>query len=240
MKTPCAVATMTRASTEREAEALSRSLVVLDGLRIPVFVADAGSVPDLVSAVKRMPNVEFEIEGRNLVQQVKGSVHRAMACGAEIVVYTEPDKQDFFTKHLLTFAGQALSGEATITIAARDAVSLATFPSGQRQIEGMFRELAALFLGPVPDLLFGPLALRSQFAAQIATIPDDLGWGWRPYLIARAVRAGYHPAIYEGHFPCPDDQMGEDDPLSRRYRLRQFLENIRGLYAGLTDDDRPA
>ena len=137
------------------------------------------------------------------------------------------------------FVRQAGSLNAAVVIAARDAGALATFPQGQRRMEAMFRELCALFLGSVPDVLYGPLALRPDLVTPfIDAAPDDLGWGWRPYVIARAIRAGLPVSVHEGRFPCPPEQQAEDDAAARIYRLRQFHDNVRGLQQALLDAGR--
>lgn len=239
MPNSCAVATITRARDDREANLLLASLGALTDARLPVFVADAGSVPFFAPAVKRLPNLEFAVRGDTLVQQVKAAFHRAAASGAHIVIYTEPDKRAFFESGLPPFVRQAGSLNAAVVIAARDAGALATFPQGQRRMEAMFRELCALFLGSVPDVLYGPLALRPDLVTPfIDAAPDDLGWGWRPYVIARAIRAGLPVSVHEGRFPCPPEQQAEDDAAARIYRLRQFHDNVRGLQQALLDAGR--
>ena len=43
-------------------------------LGIPVFIADAGSIPSFLKAVESLPGIQVRVEGGNLVQKVKGSL----------------------------------------------------------------------------------------------------------------------------------------------------------------------
>ncbi len=121
-------------------------------------------------------------------------------------------------------------------MAARDGQSFATFPVGQQCTEAAFNSLASFFQGPLPDQLYGPLVLDADaVSAFIAHAPDDLGWGWRTYVIARAARAQLTVSAIVGQFPCPLAQRIEDDEGSRLYRLQQLSQNIDGLRLGLRD-----
>ncbi len=232
--TSVAIATITRVRNQDDSEVILRSLQVLSACTIPVFVADGGSTPEFISRLQQFRGIHFAEPGANLVQQVKASVRSAVASGAEIVLYTEPDKQTFFEAGLQEVIRHACATRAAVLIAARDKESIATFPQGQQRIEAAFREVASVFLGPMPDLLYGPLALDSALVVDyMESVSEDLGWGWRPYVIARCIRHGKRIAVEEGCFRCPEQQRAEDDEHHRLYRLKQFSENVRGLSAGL-------
>ncbi len=205
-------------------------------LGFPVFVADAGSVPKFLNAVADLPGVQLRVEGKNLVQQVKGSIQRAITAGHRFILYTEPDKKEFFEHGAAAFIAEAMAKKAAVCMAARDEQSFATFPEGQRSTEAAFNSLASFFLGSLPDQLYGPLVFDARaVSAFIAHAPDELGWGWRTYVIARAVRAQLTVIGHVGGFPCPHSQRMEDDEGSRQYRLHQLSQNIDGLRQGLKD-----
>ncbi len=227
---------MTRARSSEDAILQLAALRELCKLSLPVFVADAGSIPEFVNGLKDVPGVQLRVEGENLVQQVKGSIHRAIAGGHRFILYTEPDKKQFFEHGARTFIADALRKKAAVCMAARDEQSFATFPGGQQSTEAAFNSLASFFLGSLPDQLYGPLILDAHaVSAFITHAPDELGWGWRTYVIARAARAQLMVTAHVGRFPCPLAQRIEDDEVSRLYRLQQLNENIDGLRLGLKD-----
>ena len=231
-----AAATITRARNSEESGIQLAALEELSKLGIPVFIADAGSIPSFLKAVESLPGVQVRVEGENLVQQVKASVARAVAAGHRFILYTEPDKKEFFQRSARNFVAEALRAEAAVCIAARNAESFATFPAGQQWTEAAFNGLASSFLGSLPDQLYGPLVLDAQALGKfVEAAPEGLGWGWRPYVVARAVRSGLRVATYTGAFFCPVEQREEDDHSARLYRLQQLGQNIEGLRVALQD-----
>jgi hypothetical protein len=170
-----------------------------------------------------------QAEGNTLVQQVRWSLTRA-ASEYERVVYTEPDKRDFFRKGLDGLVRRACDSELPI-VAARDDASFATYPTGMRSTESAFNQLAARLLdSPLTDLLYGPIALPAAAIGEyLPDVPDDLAWGWRTYVLARSIRANRPVASYTGPFPCPADQASEDLTDHRAYRLQQLGQNVEGL-----------
>jgi hypothetical protein len=231
-----AIATMTRARNQNEAELLYCALSSLARLGVRIFVTDdPTSVPEFTQAMKKLPNVRLQQGGHSLAQRIKWSLRRAMR-HADFVIYTEPDKKDFFEKGIEALLHQAQGDEAVLTIAARDESSLATFPDGQRWTESSFAELANRLLGPLPDLLYGPLAFQTRSVGElIEQAPEDVGWGWRTYVVARCALAKLKIASYSTYLPCPHQQSGEDGKNDRVYRLQQLIENIRGLRLALMD-----
>jgi hypothetical protein len=233
---PAAIATMTRARNQNEADLLYIALSSLTRLGVPIFITDdPTSVPEFTQAMKELPNVRLQRGGHSLAQRIKWSLRRAMRV-AEFVIYTEPDKKEFFENGIEALLRQTECNEAALTIAARDESSLATFPEGQRWTEASFAELANRFLGPVPDLLYGPLAFHTRSVGDlIEQAPEDVGWGWRTYVVARCAIAKLKIASYSTYFPCPHQQSGEDENSDRVYRLQQLIESIRGLRLALMD-----
>jgi hypothetical protein len=235
--TATAVVTMTRARDEAESEAALASLTALDALGIPIFASDARSIPAFREAAQRLPQLRSCAAGSSLVGQVKSAMQCAAAEGHRYVFYTEPDKREFFLRGARGFlkAAQEQKG-AAIFLAARDEASFSTFPIGQQTTERAVQQVGDVFLERLPDLLYGPLVLDLEWALPyFDTIQDELVWGWRLYLIARAVKSGRAVRGFAGSFPCPVDQRDEDDPSSRLYRIEQARQCLEGIRLGLRD-----
>jgi hypothetical protein len=65
---------------------------------------------------------------------------------------------------------------------------------------------------------------------------QDIGWGWRFFLLAVARRLGFPIRRFVADLPCPPEQRGEDDTRSCIYRMEQLAQNVRGLALGLRSD----
>jgi hypothetical protein len=226
---------MTRARDEVEAGGAIASLTALSALGLPIFASDANSIPAFREAARQMPDLRSCQPGASLVAQVKSAMRGAAAEGHRYVFYTEPDKREFFLHGARAFLSAAREQNgAAIFLAARDEASFATFPIGQQTTERAVQQIAGVFLGPVPDLLYGPLVLDLETALpQLDAVADDLVWGWRLYVIARAVKSSRAVRGFAGSFPCPLDQRDEDDPASRLYRLEQARQCLEGIRLGL-------
>jgi hypothetical protein len=233
------IATITRARNTEEETLLLDSLSALSNAHLAVYAADGGSRREFVDRLAQLPGFEVTTAAGGLVAQVKTALAKAAAAGAEFVLYTEPDKRDFFQAGLPLLLERARrQPETSLVVAARDGISLRTFPDGQRRMEMLFNDLASGF-GLHGDLLYGPLTLRPEVVSRyLAAVPDDLGWGWRPYIMARCLADGLSVDFYEAAFPCPAGQRGEDDADARLYRLEQLAQNVRGLHLGLKDGRR--
>jgi len=70
--------------------------------------------------------------------------------------------------------------------------------------------------------------VRAELVDETAQLTPSVGWGWRPFLFARAVRRGLAVNAVTGDFPCPADQRDEDEG-ERVHRVRQLTENLAGL-----------
>jgi hypothetical protein len=206
-----AVATITLARDPAEEELLLRSLTLLSERGWPVFVADGGS-PD------------------RFVAQVDASVRAACASGALRVLYTEPDKHDFFAHRLDGFVRDA-SVASGVAIASRSDAAFATFPPMQRTAETAINAVCARLVGRDGDYCYGPFLLDPALALHFDAIPDDLGWGWRFVMFVAAHRAGLGVELVEGAFECPADQRDESE-RERLYRISQLEQNVRGVLTG--------
>ena len=238
--TSIAVVTMTWARSNQERALLLDSFASLERTGLPVYVADGGSDAGFVSALSQFANFRVRKEGSNLVRQIRASIDEASANGVDLVVYTEPDKKRFFDGHLRKFLVRALElPKSPLVVAARNQPAFDTFPVGQRRIEGLFNELANFFLGSAGDFLYGPMILNcSVIHEYVAEVPEDLGWGWRTYLMSRCSTVGHQLEFYSGPFECPEEQRAEDDREARLHRLFQFSQNVAGLRRGLLDGAR--
>ena len=224
------VATMTLARNAEEDALLRRGLAVLAAHGMRVAVADGGSAPAFVDAVRALPTVTMCPPAEpGLVAQVGASIATAATWGSSFVLYTEPDKETFFREHLAGFLQRAdRADDVGIVVAGRSAEAFATFPAAQRQAETFANFLCADATGVRGDYFYGPFLFRTRLASLVAGLPRTIGWGWRPYLFAAAARRGYRTVVVEGDFRCPEDQRVETD-TDRDHRLRQLGQNISGL-----------
>lgn len=227
------VVTITLARHVEEERALLSALNVLRGCRFPVIAAHGGPGRNFIG---RLTGFGFQVElskKRGLVKQVKTGFRAALnAWPRKGIVYTEPDKYPFFGERLTQFIARA-SG-ADVGIAARDARSFATFPKGQQWTEAFTNEAAELVLGINSDYCYGPLLLSRKAAKMALEAPEDLGWGWRFWLIARAKRMGLKITVVRMNLPCPEEQRGEDTRADRIYRLKQMRQNLEGMERGVS------
>jgi hypothetical protein len=226
-----AVATITLARDPAEEELLLRSLTLLSERGWPVFVADGGSPDRFVARIGALEHVVLVAPARRgLVAQVDASVRAACASGALRVLYTEPDKHDFFAHRLDGFVRDA-SVASGVAIASRSDAAFATFPPMQRTAETAINAVCARLVGRDGDYCYGPFLLDPALALHFDAIPDDLGWGWRFVMFVAAHRAGLGVELVEGAFECPADQRDESE-RERLYRISQLEQNVRGVLTG--------
>lgn len=229
------IATITLARSGGEEIVLERSFKELCALRLPVLVADGGSSERFTGKIKMLGSSVLSPKSNGLVPQVKASLGAALANwpGKRAVLYTEPDKYPFFRGALVEFVKSARpSASFGVAIAARDAKSFKTFPRGQQWAETFMNEAAGLTFGSRADYCYGPLLLSRRAAELALEAPEDLGWGWRFWLMGRAKRAGLKVNAVTMNLPCPKEQRGEDSKEDRLYRLKQLRQNLTGLALG--------
>lgn len=226
-----AVATMTWARDEDEERLLRESLLGLAELKIPTFVTDGGSGETLLDFLRGVPHFRvFEADSPGAWPQARRSIRGAAdATAAPFILYTEPDKREFFRDNLGGFISEAPAGEKVgVVLASRSAESFATFPEFQRHTETAINRCCAEALGVVADFTYGPFLLNRALVPHLDGAADSLGWGWRPYAFGTARRLGYQIRHAERHLPCPPEQR-EDDAAERLYRIKQLGQNIQGL-----------
>lgn len=230
-----AVATITRVRGRDEERTVRQSLSTLVATGIPVAASDGGSANRFVDWLRRLPNLTLAKRGDSLVRQVRASVAEAHKTGRPFILYTEPDKRDFFAGGLAEFVERAsIAGSIGIQLAARSTSALTTFPRFQRLAEASASDLCRRTIGADTDYFYGPFLVRRELARLVFSASDDLGWGWRPFLFVTASRLGHRVVGIPGDHECPRDQRTEHD-RDKEYRLRQFSDNVRGLLHGVVD-----
>lgn len=227
-KTDIAVATISLARTDEEEKVLLDSLENLAALQFPVFLTDGGSSDAFYNHVKKLPG--FTAFGaRGLWPQAIRSIQESAKSGAKWILYTEPDKAAFFSSHLSTMI-EAIepANSLGVVVASRSAEAFSSFPSFQQMTETTINNCCAEIIGKKADYCYGPFLFNTQLVSTLGALPDNCGWGWRPFLFAAAQRLGYEVDSFIGDFVCPPDQH-DDDEKERIYRMKQLNQNIEGL-----------
>jgi hypothetical protein len=230
------VATITLARNKQEERLLSNALRKLSECNLPIIAADGGSSAQFVHELKQAEISVIKPRKKGLVPQIKTSLTAALKCFPDYyILYTEPDKYPFFEGPLLKFVQLAKASPSFgVALAARNKLSFKTFPEGQQWTE-MFMNQAAEFTlknkttTEVPDYCYGPLLLSSSAAKLALESPDDLGWGWRFYTMARAKQSRLTLKSIPLNLPCPHEQRGEDSREDRLYRIKQLRQNLAAL-----------
>lgn len=229
-KSKISVATITWARDAREEQVLRESLASLAVLNIPVFLSDGGSGQAFLDFVNSFPHFTLVAPpDQGLWAQARTSLKAALASQPEFICYTEPDKADFFRLALPAFLAQAPDQQQVgVVLASRSAAGFATFPAFQQATETTINQCCAEIIGPSVDYTYGPFLLRPELVTYVDLLPEDIGWGWRPFIFGVAHRQGYQVASWQADLACPPDQR-QDSPAERHYRIRQLSQNIEGL-----------
>jgi len=229
------VATVTLVRRDDEERLLRASLDLLSRTGMRVAVSDGGSRPEFVDFLRGLES--FTVvppAGAGLVGQVRASVGAAATWRTAFILYTEPDKRTFFDGRLAGFVASAPPDASTgVVLASRDERSFSTFPAFQQRTEGAFNAICSDLLGEGGDYCYGPFLMNQLLVAELDGVKSDLGWGWRPFMFARARRRGLSLLHHAGDFPCPADQRHEDES-DRIHRLRQLRQNLEGLITSCT------
>ena len=231
-----AVATMTWARDAAEERLLRESLPLLAASGAPVFVTDGGSGGPFLDFLRGLPNFRvLEAGTPGVWPQARSSIEAAAdATSAGFILYTEPDKRDFFRDNLRGFISEApADDDVGVVLASRSAESFNTFPEFQRHTETTVNRCCAEVLGVEADFTYGPFLLNRALVPHLDSAEDAVGWGWRPYAFGTARGLGYRIRHVERHLPCPPEQR-EDGEAERRYRIKQLGQNIQGLVSSIT------
>jgi hypothetical protein len=229
------IATMTWARDAQEDSLLRESLSELAALNLPVFVTDGGSGESFVDYLRGLPRFKvFEPEARGLWPQVRRSLRAAYDAATRFILYTEPDKKDFFREGLRDLISEANAGDrAGVVLAARTSESFATFPMFQRHAETMINRCCAEVVGANFDFTYGPFLFDRRLVPHLLGAPDEIGWGWRPYAFGIASRLGLRIESLEKAAACPAEQR-EESRAERMYRIRQLSQSLEGLLLSTT------
>lgn len=229
-KKDIAIATITWARDDQEEAALQKALERLAALDMPVFITDGGSKESFLEFLGRFPNFHLGNQPkRGVWPQTKSSLGAAYGGGTPFILYTEPDKADFFAHALPRLLTEIAVDEQTgVVIFGRSGAGFATFPAFQQMTETTINACCAEVIGPPVDYVYGPFLLNRALTPHLETLEERIGWGWRPYAFAIAKRLGYRVDALAGNFSCPADQR-QDTPAERIYRMRQLVQNIEGL-----------
>jgi hypothetical protein len=225
-----AVATITWARSPQEEQVLAAALRCLANAGMPVAVADRGASVAFTELLRGLRGFRICVpSGGGLVSQIQASMNAAAEFGRRFILYVEPDKRFFFTHRMNDFLRQLPDHDRVgVAIASRSAESFATFPPTQRYTEGVINQLCGDIIGSVGDYSYGPFVLSRTLLSHVASLDDDLGWGWRHSTFIAAHRAGLDVLHVTGNYSCPPEQQHEGDE-ERIHRMRQLSQNIIGL-----------
>jgi hypothetical protein len=204
------------------------ALAALRETDIPVYVADAGSSRDFVKKLEKMGYDVECVEG-SLTFQHKNAIQRA-AKNAKAVLYTEPDKRDWFKKGLKDSVEFYLSHDYDFVTVSRSKEQIRTFPSFQQKTEGLMNSLIKTETGINGDFIYGPKIFKSELAKELDEIQTDVGWGVLMFLVGRAHKLGYKIGVSytaANYFPHKKKEHTQ-------YRMKQLVDNNHGFWLGLS------
>jgi hypothetical protein len=209
---------------------LERSITRLSETGLQIVVADRGTDARFTDSLRRLQHVEIVVPAeQGLVRQVQAGLEAAARRGTPFILYVEPDKEEFFSAHLMDFIRRATMDDGTgVALAGRSAAAFATFPPMQRYTERVFNELCGDVTGTPGDYCYGPFLMRRGLVDHVLRLEPAVGWGWRPSTFLAAHRRGSGLVHLVGEFTCAPDQRAEDD-ADRRHRIRQLSQNLSGL-----------
>jgi hypothetical protein len=227
-KQDVAIATMTLARDARERELLRAASRELADAGIPIYVTDGGSGADFLDELRRLPNVTLcEATADGLWPQARRSLQAARNSGARFVLYTEPDKKDFFGERLETFIADAVDDRDTgVVLASRSQASLATFPPFQQYTESVINRCCAEVIGESFDYSYGPFLLQPAIVDRLERLEARIGWGWRTFTFGIAHRLGLRVEQLLNGCACPADQREDEQ---RIYRMSQLAQSVEGV-----------
>ena len=222
-------ATITWARNDSEEQLLLRSIKVLaQEKEIPTIITDATSAENFRAHLGRVPNCRVTAAHiPDVWAQTKSSLMTACSTKAKFILYTESDKELFFSGALQTFI-TAAPDTAALVFPARSTPSLRTFPESQIYTEGVINELCSWFVGVHADFSYGPILINRRLIPYLSLLPDDVGWGWRFFLYGIAARLGLELFPIVDDLVCPDEQRA-NTRAEQLHRMKQLQQNIQGL-----------
>ena len=223
-----AIATITLARNDRERDLLLAALRDLARADLPVFATDGGSGREFVEEVRKLEGFRLcQPEGAGLWPQVRASLKAAAASGAQFILYTEPDKRDFFREGLAPLIAESPDDAGVgVVLASRAQRELSTFPAFQQYTESVINRCCAEVTGQAFDFSYGPFLLQASVVQHLDPRNDDVGWGWRTYTFAIAHRLGLRLEQRLRGRACPPEQRSDAESI---YRMEQLAQSLEGL-----------
>lgn len=174
-----------------------------------------------------------------MLAQTKRSLHGALQLGSRYILYTESHKRLFFEHGLGEFLAHALiQSQVGVVVASRSAASFATYPTSQQYTETVINQLVGQVIGQHGDFSYGPMLIHRALIPSLKFFTEDIGWGWRHYIMGIAHRLGYSIVQWTGGLPCPPDQRA-DSQAELVLRMRQLSQNLEGLVLAMTISQAP-
>ncbi|GAB3181839.1 hypothetical protein [Telluribacter humicola] len=228
------VATLTWVRDAQEEQLMREAMQHLAELDVPVYITDGGSGKEFIEYLSGFPKFSvFKANEAGVWPQVRQSL-QAMDESVRFVLYTEPDKAEFFRSSLKEFILEAPdSDQVGVVLASRSQDAFATFPAFQQHTETTINRCCAEVISRLFDYTYGPFLFNRKLIPYLSSLEKEIGWGWRPFLFCLAHRLGYSVESLAQEVPCPVDQR-EDDPKERIYRMRQLTQNIQGIVLATT------
>ena len=228
-KEDLAIATMSLARDPEEETLLRKSLTHLSKLNIPIFLTDGGSNEDFLHYLLSLPNITLLEPRQGLWNQTHSSLTAAYETNRKFILYTEPDKSDFFEQSLPSLIEKVQVDDKTgVVMAARSVHGFESFPAFQQMTETTINNCCNELIGLKADYVYGPFLINRSVIPFLKPLEAGIGWGWRPYAFHLANRLGLNVSAYTGDFFCPKGQR-EDSTKERIYRMKQMNQNIEGL-----------
>ena len=201
----------------------------------PVVVTDGGSRDAFVRRLQAIDGLRVAVStSGGLAQQIARSLADGLALQTPFILYTEPDKRDFFSAHLADFFSRTdLASPLSIFLASRTPAAYRTFPQHQQATEAAINASCSAAFSCPGDYSYGPFIMPRDIAQHLSTLPAEIGWGWRHTAFGIAHRLGCGVSMVEGDYECPHDERTES-AMDREHRDRQLAQNRQGLLLGLT------
>ncbi len=200
--------------------------------KFDVYVADRNSSEEFLEDIRNMGCKRIIGPNKTLPDQHK----QVLLCASEnkpYVLYTEPDKVDWFNNGLEKSIEEFFLRELDHGEVSRTPEQMKTFPVPQQMTEGVVNNLLGQITGIQGDYIYGPQISSSEILKTLKSLPKDisyLGWGTLTYIPIKAKEKGLRIGMIYNANECPISQRNEDNA---DYRVQQANGNIAGILLGL-------